>query len=40
VYAAMEAKRQMANNAAISGLCLGIASVLGGGIYLIVLVTQ
>ena len=30
----------MANNAAISGLCLGIASVLGGGIYLIVLVTQ
>ena len=37
VYAAMEAKRQMANNAAIGGLALGIISVLGGGIYLIVL---
>jgi hypothetical protein len=37
IYAAMEAKRQMANNAAIGGLALGIISVLGGGIYLIVL---
>jgi len=40
VYAAMEAKRQMANNAAIGVLSLGIISVLGGGVYLIVLVTQ
>jgi archaeosine-15-forming tRNA-guanine transglycosylase len=40
VYAAMEAKRQMANNAAIGALSLGIMSVLGGGVYLIVLVTQ
>ena len=40
VYAAMEAKRQMANNAAIGGLSLGILSVLGGGLYLIVLATQ
>jgi len=40
VYAAMEAKRQMANNAAIGGLSLGIISVLGGGLYLIVLATQ
>jgi|TARA_B110000444_G_C18540812_1_gene455641 hypothetical protein len=40
VYAAMEAKRQMANNAAIGALSLGIMSVLGGGMYLIVLVTQ
>jgi|TARA_R110002072_G_scaffold6114_1_gene36858 hypothetical protein len=40
VYAAMEAKRQMANNAAIGALSLGIISVLGGGVYLIVLVTQ
>lgn len=30
VYAAMEAKRQMANNAAIGALSLGIISVLGG----------
>ena len=36
VYAAMEAKRQMANNAAIGALSLGIMSVLGGGMYLIV----
>ena len=35
VYAAMEAKRQMANNAAIGGLSLLIIGVLGGGIYLI-----
>jgi len=40
VYAAMEAKRQMANNAAIGALSLGIMSVLGGGMYLIVLVAQ
>jgi hypothetical protein len=33
VYAAMEAKRQIANNAAIGGLSLGILVVLGGGIY-------
>jgi len=37
VYAAMESKRQMANNAAISGLALGIVAVLGGGIYLVTL---
>ena len=35
VYAAMEAKRQIANNAAIGGLSLGILVVLGGGIYLL-----
>ena len=40
VYAAMEAKRQLANNAAIGGLSLGIIIVLGGGLYLIVLATQ
>ena len=40
IYAAMESKRQMANNAAIGGLSLGIFGVLGGGIYLIVLATQ
>ena len=40
IYAAMESKRQLANNAAIGGLTLGIVSVLGGGIYLIVLATQ
>ena len=40
VYAAMEAKRQMQNNAAIGGLSMGIITVLGGGIYLIVLATQ
>jgi len=37
VYAAMESRRQMANNLAITGLALGIVSVLGGGIYLIAL---
>ena len=37
VYAAMESKRQMANNLAITGLALGIISVLGGGIYLLTL---
>ena len=40
VYAAMEAKRQIANNAAIGGLSFGIIAVLGGGIYLLVMVTQ
>tara|TARA_R100000544_G_scaffold30519_1_gene16768 strand:+ start:720 stop:1199 length:480 start_codon:yes stop_codon:yes gene_type:complete len=40
VYAAMEAKRQIQNNTAIGALSLGIFGVLGGGIYLIVLVTQ
>jgi len=40
VYAAMEAKRQIQNNAAIGGLSIGIITVLGGGIYLIVLATQ
>ena len=38
VYRAMEAKRQMANNLAITGLALGIVAVLGGGLYLIALV--
>ena len=33
VYAAMEAKRQIQNNAAIGGLSVGIIVVLGGGIY-------
>ena len=37
VYAAMESSRQMANNIAITGLALGIVSLLGGGIYLIAL---
>ena len=37
VYAAMEAKRQMANNAAIGGLSLAIISTIGGGIYLLAL---
>ena len=40
VYAAMEAKRQIANNSAIAALSLGIIGLLGGGIYLIVLVTK
>ena len=40
IYAAMESRRQLANNAAIGGLTLGIVGVLGGGIYLIVLATQ
>ena len=37
VYKAMEAKRQIQNNAAIGGLSLLIVGTLGGGIYLIVL---
>ena len=40
VYRAMEAKRQIQNNMAIGGLSLGIIGALGGGIYLIILVTQ
>ena len=40
VYKAMETKRQIQNNMAIGALSLGIISVLGGGMYLIVLVTQ
>ena len=40
VYRAMEAKRQIQNNMAIAALSLGIISVLGGGIYLIMLATQ
>ena len=40
VYAAMEAKRQIQNNTAIGALSLGIFGILGGGVYLIVLVTQ
>ena len=40
VYAAMEAKRQIQNNMAIGVLSLGIVGVLGGGMYLIALVTQ
>mgnify|MGYP003978690551 FL=1 len=37
VYAAMESKRQIKNNLAITGLALGIVTVLGGGLYLIAL---
>jgi len=37
VYAAMEAKRQMANNLAIGGLSLAIISTIGGGVYLLAL---
>jgi hypothetical protein len=40
VYKAMETKRQIQNNMAIAVLSLGIIGVLGGGVYLIVLVTQ
>jgi len=36
----MEAKRQIQNNMAIAALSLGIIGVLGGGMYLIMLVTQ
>ena len=35
VYAAMEAKRQIQNNAVICGLSLGIVLILGAGMYLI-----
>ena len=37
VYAAMEAKRQIQNNAAIGGLSLAIVGTVGGGIYLLAL---
>ena len=37
VYAAMEAKRQIQNNAAIGGLSLAIVGTIGGGIYLLAL---
>ena len=37
VYRAMEAKRDMMNNAVILGLSLGIFGVLGGGVYLLML---
>jgi hypothetical protein len=36
-HARIETKRQIANNAAIGGLSLGIISVLGGGVYLLML---
>ena len=37
VYRAMEAKREMMNNAVIIGLSTGILGVLGGGVYLLML---
>ena len=37
VYRAMEAKRDMQQNALILGLATGICAVLGGGMYLIAL---
>ena len=37
VYRAMEAKRQIASNCAITALSFGILGVLGGGIYLLIL---
>ena len=40
VYRAMEAKRQIQNNIAISTLCMAIIGTLGGGVYLVVLVIQ
>jgi len=36
-HARIETKRQIANNAAIGGLSLGIIGVLGGGVYLLML---
>jgi len=38
VYAAMESKRQIANNMAILGLSILIIGILGGGVYMISLV--
>jgi len=35
VYAAMESKRQIANNMAILGLSILIIGILGGGVYMI-----
>ena len=40
VYRAMEAKRQIVNNCAITALSFGILGVLGGGIYLLMLALQ
>jgi hypothetical protein len=40
VYKAMEAKRQIQNNIAIATLCFAIIITLGGGGYLLVLVSQ
>ena len=37
VYRAMEAKREIMNNAVILGLSTGIFGVLGGGVYLLML---
>jgi hypothetical protein len=38
VYAAMESKRQIANNMAILGLSIMIIGIIGGGVYMIALV--
>jgi hypothetical protein len=38
VYAAMESKRQIANNIAILGLSILIIGILGGGVYMVSLV--
>ena len=38
VYAAMESKRQIANNMAILGLSILIIGILGGGMYMVSLV--
>jgi len=38
VYAAMESKRQIANNMAILGLSILIIGILGGGFYMVALV--
>ena len=38
VYAAMESKRQIANNMAILGLSILIIGILGGGVYMVSLV--
>ena len=38
VYAAMESKRQIANNMAILGLSIMIIGIIGGGLYMIALV--
>ena len=38
VYAAMESKRQIANNMAILGLSILIIGILGGGLYMVALV--
>ena len=38
VYAAMESKRQIANNMAILGLSIRIIGILGGGVYMVSLV--